>query len=158
VVHFVVHEREGFEERVEDAVDECGVAGCESDTGVEENELEGAPEGFDSDVAGCKVRLVDFRLCFEIGVAGEFPETVRAAEEDVCGRCLGEEEKEGDENRSVHPEHFPHRPAPVLGCHAETRDDRAEGGAACCGEGPEREHVGEFDERVHVLQGRPAGG
>lgn len=106
-IHLVVDEGKGFKEGVEDAVHDGGVDGCESDTGIEEHELKGAPESFDSDGAGCEVCLVDFRLAFQLRVAGEEAEALGAAEENGGVGCFWEEEEEGKEDGAVEPEHLP---------------------------------------------------
>lgn len=156
VVHCVVDEGEGFEEGVEDSVHDGSVDGGEGDAGVQQHEFKGAPESFGGDGPGSEVCLVDFRLALELVVAGEAAEALGAAEEDGCRGGLWEEEEEGQEDGSVHPEHFPERPAPVLGCDAEATDDGAEGWAAGCSEGPEGEDVGELDQAVDVLEGGAA--
>lgn len=69
MVHFVVDEGEGFEEGVEDAVDDCRVDGGKGDARVEQHEFKGTPEGLDGDGARREAGLVDFRLTAETRVA-----------------------------------------------------------------------------------------
>lgn len=83
-----VDEREGFEERVKDAVavsvvslclkserkrnlHDSGVYSSESDAGIEEHQLEGSPKRFGCDGGGGQIGLVDLGLRLEIGIAGE---------------------------------------------------------------------------------------
>lgn len=115
VVHDLVDEREGLEEAVEDSVDEGCIDCRESDTGVEDHELEGTPEGFNGNFARCHLGLLDLGLRLEARITGEGAKARGAAKENVGGRSFGEEEEQRDKDRAVHPEHLPLRPVPVLG-------------------------------------------
>jgi hypothetical protein len=158
MIHAFVYERERFEETVENAVDNRCVDCCKSDTGVQEHELKWPPERLNRYIPRCHFRLVDFALCAQSLVAGEFAQALGAAEENGCRRRFWKEEEEGQEDGAVHPEHFPLRPAPVFRRDAEAADNGAEGGAAGCSKGPQGEHVGQLYQREDVLQGCAAGG
>lgn len=93
---------------------------------------------------------------FEAAVAGQLTQTLSTSQENVGGVGLRHEEEHGEPNGTGEPENLPQAPSPVLGRHAEARDDGTHGWAHAGGEGPEREHVGEFDERVHIPEGSAA--
>lgn len=44
-------------------------------------------------------------------------------QQDGGGGGFGQEEEEREKDGTVHPEHFPERPAPVLGRDGEAGDD-----------------------------------
>ena len=136
VVYIDIDERECFEEREEDAVGDGCVYGRKGDAGVEKHEFEGAPKCFGCDGTGCQVGLVDLTLCFEVGVAGELAKTLCAAEQDVCGRGLGEKEEEREEDGAIEPEHLPERPAPIHGSDAKLRDNGSKSWSASSSKGP----------------------
>ena len=58
--------------------------------------------------------LVNLGLRFEVPVAGEFAESVGAAEEDVGRGSLRKTQKHEHENRSRNPQNLPKTPAPAL--------------------------------------------
>ena len=114
-----VDEGEDFEEGVVDSVDEGGVEVHEGDGGVLGGDFEGLDEGGEEHFGGFEVRLGDFGLRAEAGVAGQGAEAFGAAEEDVGGGSLGDEEEHEDEDGAGDPEDFPEGPAPAFGCDGE---------------------------------------
>ncbi len=157
-VHGRVDEREDFEEGVVDAVDEGGVEVHERDGGVLDGDFDRFDQRVENDSGRLEALLVDFRLRFEAGVAGEFTQARRAAEEDVRGRGFGDAEEHEDEDGGGEPEDFPQRPAPAFSCDGEAGDKGAKSGTTVGGGDPDGERIGEFKERVHVLHCRTAVG
>lgn len=102
-----VDERENLEERVEDAVHERRVQAGEEHGGVERVDLHGPPEIADHHFVDAHLLLVDLRLGFQVGVAGHLAQTLGAAQQDVAGRSLREEEQEGDVHGRSEPDNLP---------------------------------------------------
>lgn len=138
MVHVDVNDWEDFEEGVVDAVDEAGIDMYVRDGGVFDGDFDGFDESVEEDSRGVEIALVDFRLRFEVRVAGEFAETVRAAEEDIGRGSFGEADKHEQKHGASDPEDLPKTPAPAFGGDCEAREQRAERGAAVRGCDPER--------------------
>ena len=107
-----VHQREGLEEGVVDAVHERHVHVDEHDRRVQEHDLEGLDDGVEEDGARRHAAPLDLRGGADVGLAGAPAQAPRSLQQDRVRRRLGQEEEPEDEDRAGHPEDLPERPAP----------------------------------------------
>ena len=106
-VHGRVDEGEDFEEGVVDTVDEGRVEVHKGDGGVFDGDFDGFDQGVDDDGGRLEALLVDFRLRFQAGIAGQFAQARGTAEQDVRGRGFGDAKKHEDEDRGGEPKDLP---------------------------------------------------